>query len=178
MGRMDGRVAIVTGGSRGLGKDTAVSLAREGAAVVIAARTEHEGQSRIPGTMDDTIRLVEEAGGRGLAIRCDITNEDDITATVQKTIETFGRIDILVNNAAVNVQGNVQTLQMRHWNLAFRVNVTGPLLFCRAVLPHMIQGGWGHIVNVSSGAGIGPGEGPYTQVSAGGITYGTTKKAL
>ncbi|MBI2856348.1 MAG: SDR family NAD(P)-dependent oxidoreductase, partial [Chloroflexi bacterium] len=99
MGELDGRVAIVTGASRGLGKDIAVSLGRAGATVVAAARTEAEGDSRIPGSLQHTLELVQQAGGRGIVVRCDVSRDEEIEAAVNHTLEEFGRVDILVNNA-------------------------------------------------------------------------------
>jgi NAD(P)-dependent dehydrogenase (short-subunit alcohol dehydrogenase family) len=178
MPQLDGRVAIVTGASRGLGRDIALALARAGSAVVVAARTEAEGQSRIPGTLEETVARIEETGARALAVRCDVTDEDDIVRAVQQTVSTFGRIDILVNNAGILIPGSVMEMQPRHWQLAFRVNVHGPFLFCRAVIPHLARGGGGHIINISSRGAIGPGPGPYTEVRPGGTSYGSTKAAL
>ncbi len=178
MGQLDGRVAIVTGASRGLGKDIALALAGAGAAVVAAARTEAEGQSRIPGTLQQTVDHILDAGGRAIAVRCDVTREDDIAATVHHTLDAFGRVDILVNNAGILVPGSILELSPRHWELVFRVNVTGPFLFCRAVIPHLARTGGGHIINISSRGAIGPGVGPYTEVSRGGTPYGSAKAAL
>ena len=178
MGALDGQVAIVTGASRGLGKDIAVALAGAGAAVVVAARTASEGQSAIPGTLAHTVAQITQAGGRAMAARCDVTNEDEIATAVATTLETFGRIDILVNNAGILVLGATMELPVRHWRLTFRVNVDGPFLFCRAVVPHMVRAGGGHIINVSSHGAIGPGPGPYVSAAPGGTAYGATKAAL
>jgi NAD(P)-dependent dehydrogenase (short-subunit alcohol dehydrogenase family) len=178
MGKLDGQVALVTGASRGLGRDIALALARAGVAVCVAARTETAGESRIPGTLADTVASIEEAGGRAIAVRCDVTREDEVDRAVQQTRDAFGRIDILVNNAGVLIPGSIREMNPRHWELAFRVNVHGPFLFCRAVLPHLAQGGGGHIVNISSRGAIGPGPGPYTVVQQGGTSYGSTKAAL
>lgn len=178
MGELDGRVAIVTGASRGLGKDIALRLARAGAAVVVAARTDAEGGSTIPGSLQGTVAAIEQAGRRAVAMHCDVTREEDIAATVQRTAETFGRLDILVNNAGVLIPGTVREMQPRHWRLAFRVNMEGPYLFSTAVIPHMERAGGGHIVNISSRGAIGPGAGPYHEAPPGGTVYGSTKAAL
>lgn len=178
MGELDSRVAIVTGASRGLGKDIAVALAGAGASVVAAARTDTEGDSRIPGSLAHTVGLIEEAGGTASAVHCDVTSQDDIDATVRHTIERYGRIDILVNNAGVLIPGRVTELQPKHWELIFRVNVHAPFNFCRAVIPHLVEAGGGQIINISSRGAIGPGPGPYSEVRAGGAAYGTTKAAL
>ena len=179
MERLDGKVAIVTGASRGLGKDIATALAREGARVVVAARTRGEGESRIPGSLDHTVELIRASGGRAEPFRCDVGSEEDIDATTKFAVDTYGRIDILVNNAGVLIPGTVEELEPRHWKLIFRVNVDGPFFFCRAVLPHLRAAGGGHIINVSSRGAIGPGPGPYEGRTGGGIAaYGATKAAL
>ncbi len=176
---LSGQVAIVTGASRGLGKDIALALAKAGVSVVAAARTDAEGDSRIPGSLAHTVGLIEESGGTAIAAHCDVTNQDDIAATVEATLERFGRLDILVNNAGVLIPGRVTELEPRHWELIFRVNVHGPFNFCRAVIPHLAAGGGGHIINISSRGAIGPGPGPYSEARpAGGAAYGATKSAL
>src|SRR5919106_4524295 len=98
-----GRVAIVTGSSRGIGKDIALALAAAGADIVVAARSETPPDPRLPGTIYDTATEVEALGRRALAIKTDVTDEEQIAAMVQRTLDTFGRLDILVNNAAVLV---------------------------------------------------------------------------
>ena len=178
MAALTDRVAIVTGASRGLGKDIALALARAGASVVAAARTDADGDSRIPGSLAHTVGLIEEAGGSGIAAHCDVTQQDDIDRTVARTLETYGRLDILVNNAAVLVPGRVTELQTKHWELIFRINVHGPFNFCRAAIPHLTAAGGGHIINISSRGAIGPGPGPYTEARPGGAAYGATKAAL
>jgi len=180
MERLDGKVAIVTGASRGLGKDIAVSLGRQGATVVAAARTYDEGESKIPGSLAHTVELVKEAGGVAQAVRCDVSSEEDIAAAVQQTLDWHGKIDIVVNNAGILIPGSVMELQPRHWKLIFRVNVDGPFHFCRAVIPHLRANGGGHIINVSSRGAIGPGAGPYDP-GLGPVAhtaYGATKAAL
>lgn len=178
MADLSGQVAIVTGASRGLGKDIALALAQAGVSVVAAARTDAEGDSRIPGSLAHTVGLIEEAGGAAMAAHCDVTSQDDIDATVSRALERYGRLDILVNNAGVLIPGRVTELQPKHWELIFRVNVHGPFNFCRAVIPHLASVGGGHIVNISSRGAIGPGPGPYSEARPGGAAYGATKSAL
>src|SRR5205823_13816541 len=109
---------------------------------------------------------------------CDVTREDDISRTVEQTLQHFGRIDILVNNAGILIPGTVLEMSPRHWELAFRVNVTGPFLLCRAAIPHMVGAGGGHVLNISSRGAVGPGAGPYREALRGGTVYGSTKAAL
>jgi NAD(P)-dependent dehydrogenase (short-subunit alcohol dehydrogenase family) len=179
MERLDGKVAIVTGASRGLGKDIAMALVRHGASVVVAARTDAEGESRILGSLQHTVGLIRVAGGTAEPVRCDVSNEEDVAAAVRFAADTFGRIDILVNNAGILIPGVVTDLEPRHWKLIFRVNVDGPFYFCREVIPHLESAGGGHIVNISSRGAIGPGPGPYTRTGiVGGAAYGATKAAV
>jgi NAD(P)-dependent dehydrogenase (short-subunit alcohol dehydrogenase family) len=178
MERLDGKVAIVTGASRGLGKDIAMALAREGASVVVAARTDAEGESKIPGSLQHTVDMIGMAGGTAVPFRCDVSNEEDVAATVDFAANTFGRLDMLVNNAGILIPGSVIDLQPRHWKLIFRVNVDGPFFFCRAAIPRLRAAGGGHIINISSRGAIGPGHGPYERPMPGGAAYGATKAAI
>ena len=181
MSSLSGKIAMVTGASRGLGKDIAVSLARAGAFTVATARTETDSDSNIPGSLERTVQLMKEAGGDGIAMRCDVAREEDIESVIAKIVDSYGKLDILVNNAGIQTPGTILSMQPRHFDLSYRINVRGPYMLCRAVLPQMVNIGKGHIVNISSGAAIGPGEGPYRGEfvqSGGGTTYGTSKAAL
>ena len=181
---LSGRVALVTGASRGLGKDIALALAGAGASVAAAARTETAEDSRIPGSLADTVGLIEDTGAAGLAVHCDVTDAEQVAAAVEATVDAFGRLDIVVNNAGILIPGAVTELQPRHWELIFRVNVHGPFNVCRAAIPHLARArdnssGGGHIINISSRAAIGPGPGPYeANRPVGGAAYGATKAAL
>ena len=178
MGKLDGKVAVVTGASRGIGRDMAVVFAREGAKVVVSARTEKEGDFRITGSIETAVNRIRAEGGEAIGIRCDVTQEDDIKALFDQTVERYGRIDILVNNAAILIPGKVEEMQIRHWDLLYRVNIRGPFIGCKLVLPHMRQQRYGHIINISSVGAIGPGEGPYDSAGAGGTAYGSGKAHL
>ncbi len=177
--KLAGRVAIVTGSSRGIGKDIALACAAEGADIVVAARSETEPDPRLPGTIYDTAREVEALGQRALPVKTDVTNEEEVAALVQRTRDTFGRIDILVNNAAVLVPRGILDLPSRHLDLHYRVNLKGPILCIRAVLPTMLQQGRGWIINISSRAAQFPGPGPYQDVQpTRAFMYVATKAAL
>src|SRR5579875_2150406 len=139
--RLEGKVAIVTGASRRLGQHVAEAYARQGARVVVAARTGETRDRRLPRTIHETAARIREAGGTALALRCNVADVEECHALVAQTLATFGTVDILVNNAAV---------QPRHWDLEVRVNLSGPLYLCQAVWQQMRQQGSGVIINVSS----------------------------
>jgi citronellol/citronellal dehydrogenase len=178
---LDGKVVIITGASRGIGRDMAVALAEAGADVVVAARTEQVTDPRLPGTIHSVAREVEERGRKALPVKVDVTKDEDIEQMVAKTLETFGRIDALINNAAILIPGTARTVQPRHLDLIWRINLRGPLMAIRAVLDPIKQSGGGHIINISSRGGVFPGPGPYTeeqQARGRGAFYGMTKAGL
>jgi NAD(P)-dependent dehydrogenase (short-subunit alcohol dehydrogenase family) len=166
-GRLEGKIAVVTGASRGLGQYCAVAYAKEGAKVVIAARTEEQKDERLPGTIYETARLVAEAGSEALPVVCNVADYESVEAMIKTALDRYGRIDILMTNAAVQPPGGVSTIQIRHWELEFRVNVHGPFYCIRAALPSMIEQGSGNIINISSVA-----------AARGGSPYGATKRAI
>jgi NAD(P)-dependent dehydrogenase (short-subunit alcohol dehydrogenase family) len=167
---LTGKVAIVTGASRGIGRDTALALARAGAHVVVAARSTSESPSRLPGTIEDTARQVEALGRRALAIPTDITKDEQVQSLVERTLQEFGRIDILVNNAAVNSPSVFAELPLRRWDLVMNVNLRGTVLCTHLVLPHMLRQGNGHIINLSSYMAIGR--------VKGALAYSVSKMAV
>jgi NAD(P)-dependent dehydrogenase (short-subunit alcohol dehydrogenase family) len=149
--RLDGKVAIMTGAGRGLGRVMAIALAEAGADIVAAARTQAQ--------IDETATLIQTKGRRCLAIPTDITDSMSVNAMVEATIATFGRIDILVNNAGGATSGwnkPVEVLTDEQWRTGIDVNLTGAFYCCRAVLPHMLRQGSGKIINVTSGVGVRP----------------------
>ena len=115
-GRLAGKVAIITGASRGLGQYCAVGYGREGAKVVVAARTEVESDPRLPGTIHDTVRMVEAAGGEGLAVVCNVGDEASVEAMAEKVLGRWGRIDIVMTNAAVQPAGFISTIKPKSWS--------------------------------------------------------------
>lgn len=167
--KMKDMVAIVTGSSRGIGKAIAKAYAREGAKVVVAARTEAEG-GKLPGTIHKTVEEIEELGGKAIAVRCDVTNEEEVNAMVDKTMQEFGKIDVLFNNAGILFLSNIVETPLRRWNLIMNVNITGPFLCSKAVLPYMMEQRRGSIINMTSIVANSrkPGE----------VCYAVTKSAL
>ncbi len=167
--KLEGKVAIVTGASRGIGRAIALALAGEGADVVIAARTEEE-TGPLPGTIHKTADEIRTVGRRALAVRTDVTKEEEVEAMVRRTIDQFGGIDILVNNAGINIPGTLVEVSTKRWDLIMGVNVRGTFLCTRAVLPKMMEQKRGSIINLSSILG--------TRVFEGGVPYGVTKAAI
>jgi NAD(P)-dependent dehydrogenase (short-subunit alcohol dehydrogenase family) len=147
--KSDRKVAIVTGSSRGLGRAIAVGFAEEGASVVVAAKTEIDNP-QMPGTIHKTEEQVRAMGGRALAIKCDVTNEQSVGDMVQRTLSEFGRIDILVNNAGTAFYYPVIETPLKRWELVLKVNLTGAFLCSKAVLPSMMDQKYGCIINISS----------------------------
>jgi len=171
---VQGKIAIVTGASRGIGKAIALGFAREGATVVAAARSESAPSERLPGSIHETVAEIERLGGQGLAVRCDVTDEAGVAAMVATTLEAYGRIDVLVNNAAIDFPFPVTDMPSKRWDIVMRVNATGPFLCSKAVLPAMIAQGRGSIINISSQAATERGSGTvgYSAV------YAASKAAL
>lgn len=178
MGKLDGRTAIVTGASRGIGQAIAELFAAEGANVVCAARTLNEGDHMLEGSLSNTVKRIKDAGNTAIAVAANVSAEEDCRNLVDKAVEAFGRVDILVNNAALNYYVPVVDYDINRWMRAFAVNVHGPFMLSKFVLPGMMERREGAIVNVSSGAAIGPGRGPYEARGRGGTMYGASKAAL
>jgi NAD(P)-dependent dehydrogenase (short-subunit alcohol dehydrogenase family) len=144
---LKGRVAVVTGGSKGLGLAMAEGLASAGADLVLAART----RSEVTAAADVVAR---EYGCRTLAVACDVTKEADVSALSNEAMARFGRIDILVNNAAMNIRGPIDGLSLEQFEQVQKVNVTGLWLTTRAVVPFMKQQNSGRIINLASTLGV------------------------
>jgi len=179
MGKLDGKVAIVTGASRGIGQAIAELFAAEGARVVCAARTLHEGDHRmLEGSLTRTVELIRAKGGEAKPVAADVSSEESCIALAQSARD-YGPIDILVNNAALTYFQPITEMQTNRWMRAFAVDVHGPFMLAKEVLKDMIPRRSGAIVNISSGAAIGPGRGPYADKTVrGGTMYGAVKAAL
>lgn len=166
----EGKCVIVTGASRGIGAAIATELGRRGANVVCAARASAANPLRLPGTVDETAQAVTEAGGTGVAVPCDLTSDDDITRLFDATLERFGRLDMLVNNAAVSFGGDMD-IPMKRFDVLMRINVRAPLLATRLARPHLAAApGGGRILNVGSVTATG--------YFPSMMTYGMSKAAL
>lgn len=169
--KLNNKIAIITGSSRGLGKAIAIGFAREGCNTIIAARSETEG--KLPGTIYETAEEIKALGKQVLALKCDVTSEESVNNMVQKVLGHFGRIDILVNNAgAASYYPSVLETPVKRWELVIRVNLIGALLCAKAVLPKMVEQTQGSIINISSVAATDRGP------SAPGVAYGVSKAAL
>jgi NAD(P)-dependent dehydrogenase (short-subunit alcohol dehydrogenase family) len=180
MGKLTGKVAIVTGASRGIGQAVAELFATEGAKVVCAARTLNEGDHRmLEGSLSRTVERIRTAGGEAVAVAADVSNEADCVALVEAAHKAYGTVDVLVNNAALTYYIPTAEYPTNRWVRAFAVNVHGPFMLSKQVLKDMVPRRSGAIVNISSGAAIGPGRGPYQDKTVrGGVLYGATKAAL
>jgi NAD(P)-dependent dehydrogenase (short-subunit alcohol dehydrogenase family) len=162
MARLTDRVALVTGGGTGIGRGVAVALADEGARVCICGRR--------PAPLEAVRQAIESGGGQCLAVQADVSDEAQVKTFVEAARRTFGPIDILVNNAGIGDGGPIHEHSTEDWDHIMAVNLRGPFLMCRAVLPEMRRRRMGHIVNISSESGI--------EYYTGSGAYGVGKHAL
>ncbi|HEX2964758.1 MAG TPA: SDR family oxidoreductase, partial [Syntrophorhabdaceae bacterium] len=166
-----GKIVVVTGASRGLGKALAIGLAGAGHSIAVVARTGVETPA-LEGTVYDTTEEIRRLNGTAKAFVCDVSDERQVQKTVSRILEHFGRIDVLVNNAGIARPAPIWDLSLKNWNLVIKVNLTGTFLCSRAVLPGMMARGAGSIINISSiQAGL------KASVKSGTV-YGVTKAAL
>jgi len=176
-GTLKGKVALVTGASRGIGEAVAVRLAMEGARVVCTARTTDQSESRLPGTLNDTVARIRAAGGEATAVKADLAQEADRERLLEETLRAYGPVDILVNNAAVTFFIPIETFPTKRFDLMMEVQVWAALHLSQLVLPGMRAKKSGAIVTLSSGAAIHPVK-PYEGARPGGTVYGMCKAAL
>jgi citronellol/citronellal dehydrogenase len=145
---LKGKTLFITGGSRGIGLAIALKAARDGANIVIAAKTT-EPHPKLPGTIYTSAKEIEEAGGKALPLEVDIRLEDQVYAAVEKTVATFGGIDILVNNAsAINLTPTLET-SMKRYDLMHQINTRGTFLSSQACIPHLKKAENPHILNLA-----------------------------
>ena len=166
---LDGKVAIVTGASRGVGAATAVLMAERGCKVVCAARATDAAPVPIPGTIDETVRKITDAGGTALAVPTNLAKDAEVEQMIAATVDHFGPVDILVNNAAITFPGDLD-LDMKRFDLLMQVDLRAPLLAIRAVMASMKERRGGSILNISSIAGL--------NYFPGLMAYGMSKAAL
>jgi NAD(P)-dependent dehydrogenase (short-subunit alcohol dehydrogenase family) len=170
-GSYTGKVAFVTGAASGIGREAALAFAREGAKVVAADISEQGNQ--------ETVHLLEELGGRAIAIRCDVTRAEDVKAALAKTIETFGQLDFAFNNAGIEPRNSAPAAEYEEeeWNRIIDINLRGVFLCMKYEIPLLLKQGGGAIVNTSSGAGIVGIKGSPAYTAAKHGVIGLTKSA-
>ena len=182
MGKLDGKVALVTGASRGIGQAIAELFAEEGARVACMARTIEEGDHRLfAGSLQSTVARIQDAGGEAVAVACDVSEYENCAAAVAQVRDALGPIDVLINNAALTYFVPIAQFPISKWHRSLAVNFNAPFYLSQLALQDMIPRKSGAIVNISSGAAIGPGRGPYKDPQRrgpGGTLYGAEKAAL
>jgi NADP-dependent 3-hydroxy acid dehydrogenase YdfG len=174
MAKLDGKVVVITGASSGIGEATAEALAGEGATIVVAARREER--------LSDLVEKLNGDGGKALAVECDVTDEEQAHALIQRAKDEFGRVDILINNAGVMQLSKIEKGLSDEWRRMVEVNVLGLLYATDAAIEVMKEQGSGHLVNISSLASRGtrPGVGVYsgTKMAVNGISESLRQELL
>jgi 3-oxoacyl-[acyl-carrier protein] reductase len=159
----DRRIALVTGAARGIGRAIALELAAQGADVVVNYRSR-------PDAAEDVAEQIRSMGRGALVIKADVADQEQVETMVDRIVEEWGSVDILVNNAALHRGGRVQKIGLEDWDLVLHTTLRGAYYCCRLVVPLMVERGWGRIINISSNAGV--------HGHAGDTAYGAAKAGL
>jgi NAD(P)-dependent dehydrogenase (short-subunit alcohol dehydrogenase family) len=181
MKKLDGKVVVVTGASRGIGAEIAALLASEGGRVVCAARTLREGEHPLAGSLETTVESIRARGGQAHPVTVNIADPAECEKLLEATRKVYGPVDVLVNNAALTYFVPIKDYAVNKWIASWNVNVHAPFVLSQLALRDMIPRQGGAIVNIGSGAAIGPGRGPYPDPAMalrGGTCYGAQKAAL
>jgi NAD(P)-dependent dehydrogenase (short-subunit alcohol dehydrogenase family) len=170
--RLDNRTAIITGGSKGLGQSMGEALASAGANVLLTSRNQSEVESAAD-------RISQEYGRKAIGLKADVVDASEVQRTIDCAMDSFGKIDILINNAGINIRNPIEEMEQSEFEQVMATNVTGPWLMCRAVAPHMKRAEYGRVINVSSTLGevALPGRTPYAS-SKGAIRMMTKVLAM
>ena len=179
---LEGKVAVVTGSSRGIGKAIALGLASEGATIVVAARST-ESRPQAPGSIFETAKEIESLGGKALPVECNVRDADSIQNMVATSVEILGHIDVLINNAGVGNYSSFLETSLKSWDLVMDIDLRAPFICCQEVVPIMIKQGSGSIINISSHAATNIFSSTLSEDAAAGIAlmgqaYGTAKAGL
>ena len=170
--RLEGKVAFISGGARGMGAVEAIMFAKEGAKVAIGDLLEDEGRK--------VVEQINETGGQALFVRLDVTSESEWQKAIAATVEAFGKLDVLVNNAGIRAQGKVEDVTVEAWDLVMNVNAKGTFLGTKTAIPEMRRAGGGSIVNISSQLGLVGTDrsSPQYQASKGAVRLFTKATAI
>lgn len=163
-------VAFITGASRGIGKQLAIDYAKAGYNLVLVARSTASSPTKLPGTVDETADLARENGATVLSIGANLNSPDECEQSAKAALAEFGKVDVLINNAAIAPIGSTLDAGMKLWRLALEINVNAPLILMQELCPGMIERGYGRVINISSSASVNP--------EMGRVSYTTTKRAL